>query len=268
MDRPCGLTAARAVVQRFLNHGAMRVGYPRRVFRSCVLLLCCLATPALADGRAAVLAAAAPGLAPEVLAQALDAVACAQSRGDAPRAERLAVIDYSRPSTEPRLWVFDLAEDRLLYAEHVAHGRNSGANHATDFSNEEGSHRSSLGLFRTADTYVGGNGYSLRLDGLDPGFNDRARERYIVMHGAPYADPVAALRQGRLGRSHGCPAVRPQVAREMIDALRDGQLLFAWYPDPAWMAASPNLNCGTRLARREAPATSGAAGRHGAAVAP
>lgn len=233
-----------------------------------VLLGCCLAAPAFAGGRAAALAAVAPGLSPEVLAHALDAIDCAQERGAAPPAERLAVIDYSRPSTEPRLWVFDLEAGRLLYAEHVAHGRNSGANHATDFSNEEGSYRSSLGLFRTADTYVGGNGYSLRLDGLDPGFNDRARERAIVMHGAPYVDPIAARRQGRLGRSLGCPAVRPQVAREMIDILRGGQWLFAWYPDPQWIAASPNLNCGTRLAGREGVVPNGAAGRHGVAAAP
>jgi hypothetical protein len=232
------------------------------------LAACLLAGTAHGDNLARRLAAAAPGLAPQVLERALDAVECAQARGEAPRAERLAVIDYSLPSTEPRLWVFDLGAQRLMYAEHVAHGRNSGANHATDFSNEEGSHRSSIGLFRTADTYIGGNGYSLRLDGLDPGFNDRARERYIVMHGAPYVDPVAALGQGRLGRSQGCPAVRPQVARELIDSLRDGQLLFAWYPDPRWLEASPNLNCGNRLARNRAMPPNGAAGRHGVLAAP
>lgn len=245
------------------------MGYARAVRRPAIVLLgCCLAAPAFAGDRAAALAAAAPGLAPEVLAQALDAIDCAQARGAAPPAERLAVIDYSRPSTEPRLWVFDLGQGRLLYAEHVAHGRNSGANHATEFSNEEGSHRSSLGLFRTADTYVGGNGYSLRLDGLDPGFNDRARERAIVMHGAPYVDPIAARRQGRLGRSLGCPAVRPQVARGIIDTLRGGQWLFAWYPDPRWLAASPNLRCAGALAQRDSAAPAGAAVRAGVAVAP
>jgi hypothetical protein len=233
-----------------------------------IVVLGCLAMPAFADGRVASLAAAAPGLAPEVLAHALAAVECAQARGDALQPERLAVIDYSRPSTAQRLWVFDLARQRLLYAEHVAHGRNSGGDLATAFSNREGSHQSSLGLFRTADTYVGGNGYSLRLDGLDPGFNDRARERYIVMHGAPYVDPVIAQRQGRLGRSQGCPAVRPEVAHEIIDTLRDGQLLFAWYPDPDFVAGSPFLNCGGRLAGREGEAPSAAAGRHGVAVAP
>jgi hypothetical protein len=237
--------------------------------RSLVLtLLLCLPPPALAGGRAAALAAAAPGLEPAVLERALEALECARASGAAPRAERLAVIDYSRPSTEPRLWVFDLARARLLYAEHVAHGRNSGGDLATAFSNAEGSHQSSLGLFRTADTYVGGNGYSLRLDGLDPGFNDRARERYIVMHGAPYVDPAAARRQGRLGRSQGCPAVRPQVARELIDTLRDGQLIFAWYPDPQWLAASPHLGCAARLARHEAPSPGAAPGRDGVTATP
>lgn len=214
------------------------------------------------------LAAKAPGLSPAVLSQALAAAHCARTRGTAPHADRLAVIDYSRPSTEPRLWVFDLSSRRLLFAEHVAHGRNSGANHAQDFSNEEGSYRSSLGLFRTADTYQGGNGYSLRLDGLDPGFNDRARQRYIVMHGAPYVDPIAAARQGRLGRSFGCPAVRPQVARAMIDTLRNGQLLFAWYPDPDWLANSSNLHCGRSLAQQTNPPTAGGSDVFGEHAAP
>ena len=142
------------------------------------------------------------------------------------------------------MWVFDLqAKPRLLYAEHVAHGRGSGANRAQAFSNIEGSHQSSLGLFRTAETYHGGNGYSLRLDGLESGTNDLARERLIVMHGAAYVDPEQALRQGRLGRSFGCPAVRKEVAQEVIDTLREGQLLFAYYPDPEWLSTSPFIGC-------------------------
>lgn len=140
--------------------------------------------------------------------------------------------------------MFDLqATPRLLYAEHVAHGRGSGANQASAFSNIEGSHQSSLGLFRTAETYHGGNGYSLRLDGLESGTNDLARERLIVMHGAAYVDPEQALRQGRLGRSFGCPAVRKEVAQEVIDTLREGQLLFAYYPDPEWLSTSPFIGC-------------------------
>lgn len=186
----------------------------------------------------------APALNRDVLALALDARACALRSGAIAQAPRLAVIDYSRPSTEPRLWVFDLERERLLYAEHVAHGRGSGENFATAFSNRDGSYQSSLGLFATAETYVGGNGYSLRMDGLESGFNDRARDRAIVMHGAPYVDPAQALLQGRLGRSLGCPALRPAVAQSLIDTIKDGQLVFAYYPDPQWLAGSRFLRCG------------------------
>ncbi len=200
---------------------------------------------------------AAPQIDPSVLALALEARECALESGTTSRAERLAVIDYSRPSLERRLWVFDLELGRLLYNEHVAHGRGSGENIADAFSNREGSHQSSLGLFATADTYIGGNGYSLRMDGLEPGINDNARTRAIVIHGAPYVEPLQAARQGRLGRSLGCPALRPAVAREVIDTIKQGQLLFAYYPDPAWLAGSRFLRCsaGVRLSKRRAPAT-------------
>lgn len=188
---------------------------------------------------------AAPEVDPEALALALQARECAVSSGVADEADRLALIDYSRPSTEPRMWVFDLRKATLLYAEHVAHGRGSGGNVPTAFSNREGSHQSSLGLFATGETYVGGNGYSLRMDGLEPGVNDAARERAIVIHGAPYVDPAGASRQGRLGRSLGCPSLSPAVAREVIDTLKDGQLLFAYYPDRAWLESSRFLRCRT-----------------------
>lgn len=180
---------------------------------------------------------------PKVLQLATRALECAERHGEVDSVERLAVIDYSRPSTEPRLWVFDLTEHTLVFREHVAHGRGSGANLAERFSNVEGSHQTSLGLFRTAETYVGGNGYSLRMDGLEPGVNDRARERAIVMHGADYVNPDVAERQGRLGRSFGCPAVRRGIAKPMIDSLAGGQLLFAYYPDPDWLESSPFLAC-------------------------
>lgn len=205
---------------------------------------------AAAPGLLERLAAAAPEADPKVLALALEARDCALAREAAPDPARLAVIDYSRPSTEPRLWVFDLDAGRLLYAEYVAHGRGSGGNFATAFSNRSGSHQSSLGLFRTAETYRGGNGYSLRMDGLEPGVNDAARDRAIVMHGADYVDPVTAALQGRLGRSFGCPALRREVAAGVIDALKQGQLLFAYYPDPDWLRGSPFLGCdATALAR-------------------
>lgn len=189
------------------------------------------------------LVSAAPDADRPVLELAVRAHACAVRHAGVAPARRLAVIDYSRPSTEPRLWVFDLRDGTLLHREHVAHGRGTGANMASVFSNDEGSHQSSLGLFATAETYTGGNGYSLRMDGLEPGFNDRARERLIVMHGADYVNPEVASRQGRLGRSFGCPAVRPQIAQQVIDALKDGQMLFAYYPDPQWLARSRLLVC-------------------------
>jgi hypothetical protein len=175
----------------------------------------------------------APGLEPEVAAQAMAWLECAQSRGVGADAQRLAIIDYTLPSTDVRMWVFELATGALAFSEHVAHGQGSGGNVPEQFSNTPGSLQSSLGLFLTDDTYVGANGYSLRMHGLNPGINDAALERYIVMHGADYVDPEIARRQGRLGRSWGCPAVRQAVARPMIDALKHGQFLYAHGPGMA-----------------------------------
>jgi len=189
------------------------------------------------------LLAQAPGLDPAVLRLAVEAQYCAVARGVAPSPQRLAVIDYTRPSTERRLWVFDLRNAKLLFTEYVAHGKGSGENMATRFSNTEGSLQSSLGLFTARETYDGENGYSLRMDGLEPGVNDRARERLLVMHGADYVNPLQALRQGRLGRSWGCPALRREVAHDVIDSLKDGQMLFAYYPDLRWLGASRFLAC-------------------------
>ncbi|HEX2595652.1 MAG TPA: murein L,D-transpeptidase catalytic domain family protein [Luteimonas sp.] len=185
---------------------------------------------------------AAPAADPAVLALALRARRCAAG-AEVGTGSTLGVIDYSRPSTQRRLWVFDMAAPRLLYSEYVAHGRGSGENLARHFSNDDGSLQSSLGLFRTAETYVGDNGYSLRLDGLEPGVNDHARDRALVMHGAWYVDPALAATQGRIGRSLGCPALRPTVAHALIDSLKQGQLLFAYYPDAQWLQDSRFLHC-------------------------
>ena len=176
-----------------------------------------------------------------VLDLALAAASCAVTSGavDAPRT--LTVIDYSRPSSQERLWVFDLKTHELLYEELVAHGQGTGANLATRFSNDNESHQTSLGLFVTGTTYVGKNGYSLRLDGLDHGYNDRARERAIVMHGAPYVSEAFVKANGRLGRSWGCPAVSDAVARELIDRVKGGSLVFAYYPDAEWLKTSKYL---------------------------
>src|SRR6266446_3706840 len=158
---------------------------------------------------------------------ALGAAKCAVRSGAVTSPSTLTVIDYSKPSTEKRLWVFDLRSHELVYQELVAHGQGSGGNMPTLFSNEAETHRSSLGLFVTEDTYIGKNGYSLRLDGLDRGFNDRARERAIVMHGASYVSEQFVQAQGRLGRSWGCPALSENIARNVIDRVKGGGLVFA-----------------------------------------
>lgn len=195
------------------------------------------------------LARAAPAADRKVLQLATSALQCAlRQPNSAVDPTRLAVIDYSRPSTEQRLWVFDVTQQKLLYQEWVAHGRNSGSNRTERFSNRDGSFMSSLGGFTARETYMGGNGYSLRLDGLEPGFNDNARDRAIVMHGAPYVNPSVAQLQGRLGRSLGCPAVRLTVAKPLINSLRGGAFVFAYYPDKEWLEHSRLLapDCGGR----------------------
>jgi hypothetical protein len=181
----------------------------------------------------------------DVFELALSAASCAVKSGTVGRPRTLTVIDYSRPSSEKRLWVYDLNSRELLYEELVAHGQGTGANLAKQFSNKPDSHQTSLGLFVTDETYVGRNGYSLRLDGLDKGFNDRARDRAIVMHGAPYVSPSFVKANGRLGRSHGCPAVSDTVARQLIDRVKGGGLVFAYYPDAEFLKSSKYLRgCG------------------------
>jgi hypothetical protein len=192
---------------------------------------------------ATTLARLAPAADPQVLELALSAMQCAQAQGFGAAADRLAVIDYRRSSLKPRLWVFDLAAGRLLFEEVVAHGQGSGGDLATRFSNLNGSHTSSVGLFMTRESYDGRNGYSMRMEGLEPGINDQALARAIVMHGAPYVDVANGMKQGRLGRSWGCPAVREAIARRMIDVLKGGQFVFAYYPDSDWLAQSALLRC-------------------------
>jgi len=177
----------------------------------------------------AALLLAAPTIRPGALRVALFAWDALHSRGEVSR-PLLTVIDYGLPSTTKRMWVFDLASRQLLFHELVAHGRNSGEDLARSFSNEEGSLMTSLGAFVTGTTYDGRNGYSLRLRGMEPGVNDRAEARTIVVHGAPYVSEDVAHKLGRLGRSHGCPAVRTAIARTLIDKVKDRTLLYAWHP--------------------------------------
>jgi hypothetical protein len=168
---------------------------------------------------------------------ALAAYVEAANQGAVARPDLLTVIDYTRPSTEPRLWVLDLERGSVLYRELVAHGKHSGENMTRAFSNATGSLMTSLGLFVTDSSYVGSNGYSLRLRGLDPGINDNAYARAIVIHGAAYVSQAIVHKLGRLGRSWGCPAVRSDIARKLIDTIKGGTAIYA-YGGPAADAAS------------------------------
>jgi len=185
-------------------------------------------------------------LRPEVLELALEAYEQAEEGGFV-RRPVLTIIDYELPSFQQRLWVIDMKVGRVLYQEWVAHGmgrpRGSGGTmeEALTFSNEKGTLKSSLGLFITAETYFGRHGYSLKLDGLEEGVNDNARERLIVLHGAQYVSEDRA--DGRLiGRSWGCPAVRPGISKILIDAIKEGSVLWIYYPRDEWLGESEFLD--------------------------
>ncbi|MEA4917941.1 MAG: murein L,D-transpeptidase catalytic domain family protein [Proteiniphilum sp.] len=156
----------------------------------------------------------------------------------------LTLIDFSQPSTKKRMYVLDLVKKKILFVSYVSHGRNSGGNYATSFSNRDGSHQSSLGFYHTADTYNGGNGYSLRLDGLEKGINDKARQRAIVIHGADYCSEKVIRSTGRLGRSFGCPALPRELNKPIIDTIKGGSLLFIYADQPGYLASSEVLKDG------------------------
>jgi len=211
-------------------------------------LVLAIASPAQADAPEANVAVDARPSAPEGLSatvwhDALAARDCALARDEALRDDVLVVVDFSQPSTEERLWVVRPASGEVLLRTHVAHGRGTGGLMAASFSNVPESHQSSLGVFRGGETYVGKHGRSLRLDGLEPGINDRARDRAIVVHAADYATAAFADRVGRLGRSHGCPAVPPEDRDPLIRHLQQGGLMVAWADDPSWRAHSELLTC-------------------------
>lgn len=149
------------------------------------------------------------------------------------------MIDYSLPSTAKRMWVIDPATGAVFFHELVAHGQGSGENRAERFGNVDSSHRTSLGVFRTAETYSGKHGHSLKLDGHDPGVNGNARGRAIVIHAADYVSERFVRAHGRLGRSHGCPALDPRIARRVIDEVKGGSILVSFGGDDAWIARSP-----------------------------
>ena len=164
---------------------------------------------------------------------------------DAPNKEVLSIIDYSKPSNEKRFFIIDIENRKLLYNTLVAHGKKSGYVNATTFSNKYGSHKSSLGFFRTGNSYYGIRGYSLKLEGLEKGINDNARQRGIIIHGANYVDERIANGNGVIGRSWGCPAVSKKISKEIINLLKGGSLLYIYADDEVYKKKSVIANLHT-----------------------
>jgi hypothetical protein len=174
----------------------------------------------------------------------------------------LTIIDYSRPATEKRLWVVDLITREVLESEYVAHGEGSGDLLPTQFSNRDGTHESSLGTFITGSAFEGVRGHSLRLLGLEPGINDNAYSRGLVIHGTPGVSESKALR-GVQGRTEGCPAVPSQSVRRLIGRIANGSVVFAWYPDREFLKKSGFLDRSAVAERLAVPRVAGASGGSG-----
>lgn len=142
----------------------------------------------------------------------------------------VTLIDFSLPSTSKRLWTINLETGEILFNTLVAHGKNTGTDVALSFSNIPQSFQSSLGFYLTDHVYVGKHGNSLRLKGLEKNINDNAWERAIVVHGADYVTESFIKENGRLGRSHGCPAIPPEITEEFINTVKEGSLIFIYHP--------------------------------------
>lgn len=181
------------------------------------------------------------GINPDILQLAFKAYNNAKSAGHGAK-DLFTIVDYSLPSTMPRLWVIDMQTKQIIFNTHVAHGLGSGNNYATQFSNTHGSRMSSLGMFLTADVYAGNYGHSLNLIGLEKNFNSNAFARRIVFHKAHYVDDAIIKKIGRLGRSFGCLALNKKIADKVISTIKGGSLVFCYYPDQKWLKESSLLN--------------------------
>ncbi len=183
----------------------------------------------------------APTLKPEVIQEVLTTLTCANQHGVSHNSV-LTIIDFSLPSSEKRLWIFDLEKRKLLFHTYVSHGINSGALLSEYFSNKGNSKASSIGVYNTGDPYLGRHGLSLKLYGLDKNFNDNAYNRFIVVHGSWYVDENFVKKYGRVGRSWGCPTVPVQLTKPIIDTIKENSLLVAYYPND-WLQKSKFTNC-------------------------
>jgi hypothetical protein len=154
----------------------------------------------------------------------------------------LTVCNFELSSVENRMWIIDMNKKKVLFNTYVAHGQGSGDEYAVSFSNKENSHKSSLGFYVTGETYRGEHGTSLRLDGMDAGYNTAARARGVVVHGSEYVNARVVDSRGKLGRSWGCPAVSSRLSLPIINTIKDGNCLFIYYPEKKYFASSYWLN--------------------------
>ncbi|NII24378.1 murein L,D-transpeptidase catalytic domain family protein [Pseudoflavitalea sp. X16] len=177
----------------------------------------------------------------DAFSYALQGYKTLQAAGELANQRILTIIDFSLPSAKKRLFVVDMASGKLLFNTWVSHGRNSGTDMATRFSNRNGSLQSSLGFYITGDTYNGGNGYSLKLDGQEKGINDNALLRKIVMHGSAYVNERVIAAKGYIGRSLGCPAIPAPLTKTIINTIRNGSCLFIYSPDSNYITRSKIL---------------------------
>lgn len=182
------------------------------------------------------------GLARQAYDYAMKGFTVMKSGGEVNNDNIISIIDFSKPSSEKRLFVLDIANYKLLFNTYVAHGMQSGKEFAKQFSNKLSSNKSSLGFYETLGTYIGGNGYSLKLQGIEKGINDNANKRAIVIHGAEYVDESFIHSQGYIGRSWGCPALPERLHKAIIDVIKNGTCLFIFSQDNNYLSHSRILN--------------------------
>jgi len=183
------------------------------------------------------------GLTRDVYSLAIKGFRKLEAAGKLQNVTIVTIIDYSQSSNQKRLYVLDLKNKKLLFNTYVAHGRKTGEEYAKTFSNCGGSYQSSLGFYVTQQPVIGSHtGFALKLDGVEKGFNDNACKRAIIMHGADYVSEGFIKKNGRLGRSLGCPALPPELNKPIIETIKGGTCLFLYNPDPVYLCQSTLLH--------------------------
>ncbi len=165
-----------------------------------------------------------------------------RNEGKVGKRNLITIIDFTKPSTEKRFYTIDLDEKKLKFHSLVAHGRTTGENLAKTFSNKPHSNASSLGFYVTGESYVGSKGYSLRLDGQEKQYNGNLRSRAVVIHSADYVSEDWIRRNGRIGRSQGCPALPVEINKSVINTIKNKTVIFAYYNEATYLKSSVYLD--------------------------